>query len=306
MNQNRRIQEFLLKPLAVDINIALNQWFSYMSEIELAEKGNGTFLREMWANKQKASEPKTISFLGHKTSDGLKTDRNNSIAIINLRGAMRSNDGLSSKGIDYTCECFDDVLSNPNIKGAFLRTSSGGGDVEAANRLYSKIKEVESTKPVIQLIDGLSASGAVLAGSAATERIAIGKMAETGSVGVVYQIPKEYIEYLQNDLISVYATQSGEKHEVMRALMDKDYGFIRESALNPFALEFQKTLKKEIKGISPDAMRGRMFIAPQALKLGLIDSIGTNKQALDRMRTLIKERNRNTAARKAASSINFN
>lgn len=304
---NRRISAFLSSPLFISEQWGLSQFFNYIEEVNLASDGQGEVLRNLWEQKKEAQKLRFLEVTeDHSKEVNLEQGLNssNSIAVVQLLGTMRAEDGLSSKGIDQTCEEIK-MAAASNARGIILRTSSGGGAVEAAQRLYTTLKEAGAKKPIVQFVDTLSASGAVFSGVASDSVVANGRTASLGSIGVVMQFPTWWVEAIESEVVSIYATQSKDKHDLVKDLIAKDYASIQANHLDPYADEFQRLVRKERPGVSDDALTGKMFIARDAKKMGLIDKIGGMNTAIREVVSLDRQRKRNSNARSALNMINF-
>lgn len=304
---NPRISAFLSLPMFISEQWGLARLMNYFEEIELASDGGGEALRRIWEQQKEAAKMRLIvPSTDYQAEMNLESgfDNPNAIAVVNLLGTMRSEDGLSSQGIDHLCN--DTIKAgNSKVRGIIVRTSSGGGAVEAAQRFYSTLKEVGIKKPIVQFVDTLSASGAVFSGVACDSIIANGKTASLGSIGVVMQFPKWWVEMMKEGVISIYASQSPDKHDLLKNLISENYAAIQSEHLNPYAEEFQKLVRKERPGVDASALTGKMYIAGDAKKLGLIDKIGTMQTAINEVIRLSRARNRNSNARKAAQLVKF-
>lgn len=308
---NRRLDSFLMSPMLVEPVWGLSQLIAYCDELDFVSgQVNSEILRDIWAAKKEESKMSFSIFANDQFTTSMMDSSNtmemtNSVAIVQLRGAMRADGGLSSQGIDATVNDLRTAAASKAM-GIVLRTSSGGGAVEAAQRMYSAIKEVKEVKPVVQFVDALSASGAVFAGVASDEIVMNGVTAETGSIGVVAQFDKSELEYIKENVLSIYASQSADKHSMFKNLLSGDITAVQNEYLNPVAEAFQKLVTKERKSVNKDALTGSMYLAKDAIKMGLADRIGTLNTALNRVRILSRNRNRNTNARRGASMISFN
>src|SRR5690606_1097641 len=89
-------------------------------------------------------------------------------------------------------------------------------------------------------------------------------------------------------LHSVYADQSTHKNDLFKKAngeegADPDYTPLKQTLLNPLAIQFQDAVKanrpklnQEVEGI----LAGSVFMADAALEHGLIDAIGTTETAV--------------------------
>lgn len=288
--------------MLIDFGVGMLSYMEYLGELQMAEAGHGDMLRETWKAKRKAEKMTFVCQEGNPIKAATKSlggNQSYSIAVVNLRGTMRSEAGLSSPGIDSTIADLRNATANQSVKGIILNTSSGGGEVEAANRLVGALQDCKQVKPIVQFINGVCASGATMAGVVCDERIANGEMAEDGSIGVTIQLDKPTIEYMKENSLNLYSKYSADKHSMFKSIMDGDFQSVVENDLDPIALAFQKLVKKNRKGVDASALTGNMFLAPKAKDLKLIDRIGTFNTAVERVNILARRMSRANGARRA-------
>ncbi len=175
----------------------------------------------------------------------------------------------------------DEAQSDPSVKAILLRINSPGGSPAASQEIYEELKK--TSKPVVVSVSDACASGAYYVASAA-DMIIANKASSVGSIGVIIQIPNR--EELYEKLGLKYTTIKQGKY--------KDIG----SPDRPLTPEEMKLLEDQTKEIYEqfisDVAEGRdmdieevkelatgwVFIGTEALKLGLIDGIGTYKDAI--------------------------
>jgi protease-4 len=177
------------------------------------------------------------------------------------------------------------------IKAVLLEINSPGGSITASDILYHEImdfKERTGAMVVAALMD-VAASGAYYTALAA-DRIVAHPTAVTGSVGVILMEPK--VAGLMGKLgIAVEVNKSGsekdigspfrpstpEEQKIMQGLIDDLAG----KFLNLVALR---------RHIGPEEMariaRARIYLAPEAVQLKLVDSVGYLKDALSQAKDL--------------------
>lgn len=304
VKRNNYIDAAIMQPLAIDINYGLSQFFMYEGHLNLASEDT-SILREIYERK---IEEQTPYFLNSEeefapvAGIALSEAPPGSIAVVPMIGTMFAEDGLCTRGINHTCSAIARAADHPNIVGTMLRTNSGGGEVTAAQRLANQMKDSRKRKPILQFIDGVSASGAVFAGVESDYIMAGGETASTGSVGVVIQLDKYVVEYLKENVLSIYSNLSEDKHDFMKALLDGDFASIRRRHLDPIARQFQQNIQARMPKVKEEALTGFMYFAKDAKKMGLIDGIGTMQDAAARLIHLSKNRGRKNSANKALSS----
>lgn len=90
-----------------------------------------------------------------------------------------------------------------------------------------------------------------------------------------------------------YSNLSDYKNAPFEAAKKGDYASIRDEELDPLARDFQANVRKNrgecLKQETEGLLRGRMFYAEDALKVGLIDSIGNQDYAVRRSREINAE-----------------
>jgi len=92
---------------------------------------------------------------------------------------------------------------------------------------------------------------------------------------------REYWESMGVHLHEIYADQSDLKNADYHAARDGDYKPIKTEFLNPFASVFISTMKEMRLALqNEEAYRGKMFMAPEAAAIGMIDGILTKEAAL--------------------------
>ena len=103
----------------------------------------------------------------------------------------------------------------------------------------------------------------------------------------------DYAKYYENLGVkqhTIYSNLSDYKNLPFEAAKRGDYKAIRDEELDPLARDFQEAVKQgrgarlqlETEGL----LRGRMFYAKEAVRVGLADRIGTLEQATARSREL--------------------
>ena len=291
------MNNILLRPLMMHGLTAVQKFIEYKSVKD------ASMIKLIIEQRDKYVQTKFM-YDGSTHEADLQDAPSGSYAIVPLKGVMMSEDGLCQYGIGHTCASLEIAAENPNIEGIIIDTNSGGGEVAAAQKLANTLLDIKGIKPIIQYINGMSASGAVFSGVLADRIIAGGATAEIGSIGVVVQVPKEYIGYYRDEVVSIYADGSEDKHSFVKNLIAGDYESIKQEELNPIREEFRKKVRQHRVDVNDSALAGKVYLAGQAKKLGLIDEVGTMKSVYNNMETLIaKERKKSID--KSLQNINF-
>ncbi|MCL9820399.1 signal peptide peptidase SppA [Helicobacter sp. 14348-15] len=183
---------------------------------------------------------------------------------------------------DSFLEELSKLENNPNIKGVLLVIDSPGGTIPPSVEISEAVKRIRSKKPIVVYAQGSMASGSYLAGVWA-DRIIANKGALVGSIGVI----------LNGVDVSELAEKLGIKTQILKAGIYKEAGtFMRpwnkqeEEMLKGLIKEQYEMFVSEVVAArnleitkEGDFAQGRVFSASNALKLGLVDSIGSIYEA---------------------------
>jgi protease-4 len=175
-----------------------------------------------------------------------------------------------------------DDIAKSGAKAVIISIDSPGGTVAGSESLYDGIRRLAEKKPVIAVVEGISASGSYIV-ALATDRIFAPRNAIIGSIGVIFQYPN-VSELLKHVGVAVeeikstplkaapngYEPTSPEAKAAIRDLVEDSYGWFKELVRERRALDDAKL------NVAAD---GRVFTAHQALPLNLIDEIGDERTA---------------------------
>jgi protease-4 len=227
------------------------------------------------------------------TLEGSGTDK---ILLIPVNGLISD---MPKKGLIHTsASMVEQIVSQINkaakdkqIKAVLFKINSPGGTITASDLLYHEIssyKERTGTKITVSMMD-VATSGAYYI-SLPADLIMAHPTTVTGSVGVIYLQPKvgglmdkiglgvDVKKYGKNkDMGSPFRDSSEEEQKLM------------QKAVNDFGERFirlvQKHRKPERQALS-EISTARVFLAEEALKLGLVDKIGYLSDAVKESKML--------------------
>ena len=203
----------------------------------------------------------------------IKIDNAN-VARIDLYGAILQSDSFLQE--------LAKLEQNPNIKGILLVIDSPGGAIAPSVEISEAIKRVNAKIPIVAYAQGAMASGSYLAGVWA-DSIEANRGALLGSIGVI----------INGADISELADKLGIKSQTLKAGIYKEAGtFMRkwdsaeEGMLKDLIYEQHQMFVAEVVAArkldarqEPNFAQGRILSAPNALQLGLIDSVGSIYEA---------------------------
>jgi signal peptide peptidase SppA len=182
---------------------------------------------------------------------------------------------------------FDELVQDPEVSAIILDVDSPGGHVEGIPDLSRKIYEARNKKPVVAVANHLMASAAYWVGSAASEVV----MTSTGLVGSIGV-------WSAHDDGSGALAKSGIKRTLISAGKYKMEGNPWEPLTEEARTAIQFSVDEAYKLFTRDVARnrgvnvaevrngfgeGRVVGAEPALKMGMVDRIGTLEETLQRL-----------------------
>ncbi len=224
---------------------------------------------------------------GSATPKILVLQANGTIAEGPERGLLRDRPGLVPDIVSQLRLAEKDDA----IGAVVLKIDSPGGSVTASDVLYHELKAYKEKTGVklVAVFMGLAASGGYYIALPA-DRIVAHPTSITGSVGVVFLQPK--VTGLMEKLgVGVDVSKSGAQKDMgspFRPSTDEERRLLQDLT-ERLGERFVGLLQKH-RTISPEALAeirtARIFLAEEALSLGLVDRIGYVDDALQAARQL--------------------
>ncbi len=180
---------------------------------------------------------------------------------------------------------------DPEIKAVLFKIDSPGGSVTASDILYHEIKSFKERTgvKVVSVFMNVAASGGYYM-ALPSDLIMSHPTSLTGSVGVIFMLPKFY-ELMDKIGVGVSANTSGENKDMgsfFRKTTDTEEK-IFQSLTDSLGKRFLDLVVAH-RQISPEAVKdvstARIYLAQKALTLGLIDEIGYISDAISRTKEI--------------------
>lgn len=191
----------------------------------------------------------------------------------------------------------DELANDDNVKAVVLRINSGGGSAYASEQMWRAIQLLKAKKPVVVSMSGMAASGGYYM-SCSADYIYAEPTTLTGSIGIFGMIP---------DASGLLKEKLGLSFDVVKTNESSDFG----AAGRPFnegesaAMQgyvdrgYQTFIKRVADGRTAAGHKmktedvdkigqGRVWTGNQALKLGLVDKLGTLDDAIAKAAQLAK------------------
>ncbi len=201
------------------------------------------------------------------TRRGERTERGyrvlDGVAVITAMGALVHRSQIDSKsslliGYNDIAADMEDALGRSDVHAIALVLDSPGGEVSGAFELAERIFAARGSKPIVAIADGMAASAAYLAASAADE-VVLTPTSYVGSIGVVMR-HVDFSRALANDGINVTHIFAGE-HK------------IDGNPYQPLPESVRASLQADIEGLY------QMFIQAEAKHRGLDEQAVRNTRA---------------------------
>jgi len=178
-------------------------------------------------------------------------------------------------------ERLERAAADPLVKAVILRLDTPGGEVTASDIVYHEVLRFKERtgRPVVGLMMSVAASGGYYIASAC-DVIVAHPSSLTGSIGVISIFPS--LESLMSKVgVKVNVIKSGPSKDSgspFREMTEEDRKLF-QVIIDEYYEGFLEVVARGRKGKVPAAdlrtiADGRIYTAPQALKLGLIDAVG--------------------------------
>lgn len=208
-----------------------------------------------------------------------------SIAIIDINGVIEKHDqNCGPAGMITKSRILERCYNINNIKGIVLNIESGGGSGTAMRLISETI--AKRNKPMVAFVSDFAASAAYGIASGADIIVANSDYARVGSIGT-YMTIASYEEKLKKEgiqLVEVYATASKDKNKDYYDALKGDTKAIQKTAdtYNEMFLSMVETNREgKLTADRSSWGTGKMYFAPEALELGLIDNIDSFSNILN-------------------------
>jgi protease-4 len=170
---------------------------------------------------------------------------------------------------------------HPEVRGVVLIVDSPGGTVADTESVYQELLRLRQTKPVVTYIGAMAASGAYYL-SVGTDFIISNPTSEVGNVGVIGFLPDNPIIY--EDVVSTgpYKLWGEPRDTFQREMEMVKQGFYQAVLLG----------RGDRLMIDPQIiLTGRIWLGSEAKRIGLIDDLGSQSDAITKAALMARIRN---------------
>lgn len=268
--------------------ILRGQWFmnihsldSYLPIIDAVMSGRTAF--------PEAKKEPIISYMNSDTMEvvastpGQRDNKATKTAVISMVGPVLKYGDMCSYGAEDIAAMLHQANNDESVKSIVMYIDGPGGSTSAISPFIEFA--AQKKKPVVVLADSAYSLHYWTAAIVGDHIMADNNVSSGfGSVGVYVSFLDVKGAYEQKGykIHEVYSDLSSNKNEVFRLALEGKYEMIKEESLNPLAKKFQEAVRASRPNLKEEAgvLTGKTFYAEEALRLGMIDSIGTMSKAV--------------------------
>lgn len=237
------------------------------------------------AGKDKFKDVKFIPFKDY-TAAKVKpnTAAKKKIAVIYANGNIVEQDDPNNISGDRFANIIAKVRADSTVKAVVLRVNSPGGTVLAASKIKEEIDLTRAVKPVVASYGAYAASGGYWI-SNSCDHIFTNAATLTGSIGCFSAIP-EFGKTVKNIAHVNVVPVNSHKHSDMISLMrpfDEEETRLMQEYVDDIYTNFVNIVAdgRDMTYEAVDEIaQGRVWTGADALKIGLVDEIGTLEDAI--------------------------
>ena len=209
----------------------------------------------------------------------------NKIAVVYADGEIVDGEDKSNVAGDRFASVLAKVRADSTVKAVVFRVNSPGGSVLASEKIKAEVELLREQKPVVASYGDYAASGGYWI-SNSCDKIFSDETTLTGSIGVFSMIPefsKVMKDVVHVNMVSVSSNKHTDMYSLMRPFDDAERDYMQASVENIYD-KFVNTVA-EGRGLEADYVdsiaQGRVWAGSDALKIGLVDEIGTLEDAIN-------------------------
>lgn len=234
---------------------------------------------------EKFEDVKSISLCDYATlKNTVNFKARKKLAVIYANGDIVDGDQNDQVAGNRFASIISEVRKDSTIQAVVLRVNSPGGSVLASEKIKTELDLLREFKPVIASYGDYAASGGYWI-SANCDKIYSNASTLTGSIGVFSMIPdfgNTIKDKLHVNITHVNSNTHGDMYSGMRALNQAELDYMQASVENIY--DKFTTLVSEGRDMPvarvDEIAQGRVWSGADAIKIGLVDEIGTLEDAI--------------------------
>lgn len=266
----------------------------YLPLVHQLQAGNFEAAAGFFKNKKKENAPYAVALSLEPGAKVHKTDKyssfddapQGSVAVIPVMGPMMQQDFCGSLGTQTLGRLTQEADAHPNIVGHLFVFDTPGGTVAGTEGFSNIITGTQ--KPAVGYVQGMLCSAGVWAGCGLNHIMMGGQTTQMGSIGTMLQYTDSSKADKKRGFVQkmVRADASGDKNEAYLQLLAGNDQPIKDQMLNPLNEVFLNAVRTNRAGKLPtgqdaeNVLSGKVYLAADAVKYGLADSIGSFQDAV--------------------------
>ena len=206
------------------------------------------------------------------------------IAVIYASGNIVDGKDRNNVDGDRFAAIISGVRRDSTVKAVVFRVASTGGSVLASEKIKNEIDLLREVKPVIASYGNYAASGGYWI-SNSCDRIFTNASTLTGSIGVFSMLP-DFSGTLKDiahvNITTISSNEHGDMYSGLRPLSDSETAYMQasvEKIYDRFTATVAEGRNLEVPYVDSIA-QGRVWAGSDAAEIGLVDGIGTIKDAI--------------------------
>jgi protease-4 len=218
--------------------------------------------------------------------EGAEGEGKDRIAVIYANGDINSgNGGEDQIGSEGLSEVIRKVRLDDKIKAIVLRVNSPGGSALASDIIWREVMLAKAAKPVVVSMGDVAASGGYYIACAA-DSIFAQPNTITGSIGVFGLLPN--VSKLMNEKLGIHTDgvkigKYSDLGKIDRALTADEMAIMQKYVDETYDQFISRVAagRKMDKTKVDELGQGRVWTGADAKRLGLVDRLGSMKDAMD-------------------------
>ena len=253
--------------------------------------------------RMKLEQDEEVNNLSVTATEGVpgtsEREKGEEVAVYSVSGdivdmSMASLTGAREIVGDDVVSDLEKLAKDEDVKAVVLRVNSGGGSAAASEKMWHAVELLKAKKPVVVSMGGAAASGGYMM-SCGANYIFAEPVTVTGSIGIFGLVPN--ISELLTDKLGVtfdgvqtHKNTTAIENLTLKKDTEREMMFLQNSVnrgYDRFLKIVAEGRKKSVAQIH-EVAQGRVWLAPDALKVGLVDEIGSLDDAVKKAAQLAK------------------
>ena len=198
------------------------------------------------------------------------------------------------------CKDLEALMNDDNVKAVVIRINSGGGDAYASEQIWHQVSLLKQKKPVVISMGDYAASGAYYM-SAPASWIVAQPNTLTGSIGIFAAIP-DMSGLVTQKLGVKFDEVKTNRHTTFGNVMARPFNADETAILQAYVNRGYKLFRKRVadgRHMPTETVekiaQGRVWLGNDALKIKLVDQLGSLDDAVRKAAQLAKAKSYYTA-----------